>query len=41
MIEMETLLSVWIEDCNQKRIPLSPMTIKTKAFNLFETLKRK
>jgi hypothetical protein len=39
--EMETLLSVWIEHCNQERIPLSQMTIKTKALNLSETLKRK
>jgi transposase-like protein len=37
MIEMETLLSVWIEDCNQKRILLSQMTIKAKALNSFET----
>jgi predicted transcriptional regulator len=41
MIEMETLLSVWMKDCNQKRIALRQMTVKTKAFNLFETLKRK
>jgi hypothetical protein len=41
MTEMKTLLSVLAEYCGQKRIPLSQMTIKTEALNLFETLKRK
>ncbi|KAK9752341.1 hypothetical protein QE152_g4263 [Popillia japonica] len=41
MIEMERLLLVWIEDCNQKRIHISLMTIKAKAINLFEGLKEK
>lgn len=30
IIEMEALLSTWIENCIQKRISLSQMTIKQK-----------
>ena len=41
MIEMERLLSIWLEDCNQKRIPLSQMTIKTKALSLFKAVQEK
>jgi transposase-like protein len=37
MIEMETLLSVGIEDFNQERIPLNQMTIKTKALIFYLT----
>ncbi|CAI9715745.1 transposable element-derived 1-like [Octopus vulgaris] len=40
MIEMEHLLSLWIEDCNLKQIPLNTMTIKMKALNIFSAIKR-
>ena len=40
MVEMEHLLSIWIEDCNQKRrqklINLCQNSIKAKALSLFE-----
>ena len=32
---MEKLLTIWIEDETQKRIPLSTMTIMAKAKGLF------
>lgn len=34
MIEMESLLAVWIEDCNQKYVSLSRAAIQTKASSL-------
>ncbi|KAK9728838.1 CENP-B N-terminal DNA-binding domain [Popillia japonica] len=41
VIEMEGLLLVWIDDCNQKRISISLMAIKAKAISLFGCLKEK
>ena len=38
---MEKLLMTWIEDQTQKCIPLSTMTIMTKAKSLFAMLKEK
>lgn len=39
MINMERLLGIWIEDLNQKRIPLSQMEIQAKALSIFKDLK--
>ena len=36
---MESLLLIWIEDKNQRRLPLSQLIITNKAKSLFETLK--
>lgn len=36
---MERLLTVWIENCNKKRIPHSRAAIRTKALNLFKRAK--
>ncbi|XP_036598723.1 tigger transposable element-derived protein 1-like [Trichosurus vulpecula] len=41
ILEMEKLLTVWIESQNQKNIPLSLMAIQDKARSLFEDLKVK
>jgi hypothetical protein len=41
IIEIERLLAVWIEDCNQKLIPLRRAAIQTKALNLFKRVKEK
>ncbi|KAM6471896.1 uncharacterized protein PHA67_002618 isoform 2-T2 [Liasis olivaceus] len=41
MIETEHLLTEWIEDCNQKCIPLSRAAIQTKALSLFQRVKEK
>jgi hypothetical protein len=41
MTEIEHLLTVWIDDCNQKGIPLSRAAIQTKALNLFKRVKEK
>lgn len=38
MINMERLLSIWIEDLNQKRILLSQMEIQAKALSLYKDL---
>ncbi|XP_069611020.1 tigger transposable element-derived protein 1-like [Ranitomeya imitator] len=40
IIEMERLLVLWLEDQNQRRIPVSFMVIQAKAKRLFEALKR-
>ncbi|XP_068208095.1 tigger transposable element-derived protein 1-like [Palaemon carinicauda] len=40
IIEMEKLLVLWLEDQNQRRIPVSLMVIKEKAKRLFEALKK-
>ncbi|XP_069815138.1 tigger transposable element-derived protein 1-like [Dendropsophus ebraccatus] len=40
IIEMERLLVLWLEDQNQRRIPVSLMVIQEKARRLFEVLKR-
>lgn len=40
IIEMERLLVLWLEDQNQRRIPVSLMVIKEKAKRLFEALKK-
>jgi hypothetical protein len=40
MIEMEDLLIIWLEDCNQKRIPIDGNNIKIKALSLFSSLKK-
>ncbi|KAM4045427.1 tigger transposable element-derived protein 1-like [Anomaloglossus baeobatrachus] len=40
IIEMERLLVLWLEDKNQRRIPVSLMVIQEMARRLFETLKR-
>ncbi|KAG6927996.1 tigger transposable element derived 1 [Chelydra serpentina] len=37
---MEHLLSLWIEDQNQRNIPLSLLVIQTKAKSLYDNLKR-
>ena len=39
MENMEHLLMIWIEDCNQNRIPLSQMAIQEKAMSLFYKIK--
>lgn len=39
MTNMERLLSLWIEDLNQKRIPISQMEIQAKALSLYTDLK--
>ncbi|KFD46494.1 hypothetical protein M513_12636, partial [Trichuris suis] len=41
MIHMERLLAIWIEDCNQKRIPLDKAAIQAKAKNLFSAVQAK
>jgi hypothetical protein len=41
MRETERLLTVWIEDCNQKRIPLSRVAIRTRALNVFKRVKER
>ncbi|XP_069832253.1 tigger transposable element-derived protein 1-like [Dendropsophus ebraccatus] len=40
IIEMERLLVLWLEDQNQRCIPVSLMVIQEKARRLFEALKR-
>lgn len=39
IIEMERLLLLWLEDQNQRRMPVSLMLIQEKAKSLFEKLK--
>jgi CENP-B N-terminal DNA-binding domain/Tc5 transposase DNA-binding domain len=39
MNNMERLLMIWIEDCNQKRIPLSQAIIQNKAMRLYKAIK--
>ena len=39
--EMEKLLSVWLQDQHQHRVPLSLMLIQEKAKSLYEDLKKK
>jgi hypothetical protein len=41
VIEIERHLTVWIEVCNQKRLPLSRAAIRTKGLNLFKRAKGK
>ncbi|KFD54630.1 hypothetical protein M513_04575, partial [Trichuris suis] len=41
MAEMEQLLSMWIEDHQQRRIPLSLLLIQEKAKSLFRDLRKK
>ncbi|XP_021573038.1 tigger transposable element-derived protein 1 [Carlito syrichta] len=41
MEEMEKLLSVWMQDQHQRRVPLSLMLIQEKAKSLYEDLKKK
>lgn len=41
MTKMEALLYIWIEDCNQKGLPLSTENISIKALTIFNTLKQK
>lgn len=40
MENTERLLSVWIEDQNQRNVPISVFLIQEKARSLFEDLKR-
>ncbi|XP_004386991.1 tigger transposable element-derived protein 1-like [Trichechus manatus latirostris] len=40
MENMERLLSVWIEDQNQRNVPINVVLIQEKARSLFEDLKR-
>ena len=40
IIEMERLLVLWLEDQNQRRIPMSLMVIQEKAKRLFEALRK-
>lgn len=37
--KMETLLNLWMEDCNQKRIPLSTSILQAKSIKIFEYLR--
>ena len=39
IVEMERLLVLWLEEQNQRRIPVSLMVIQEKAKRLFEALK--
>ncbi|XP_066428508.1 tigger transposable element-derived protein 1-like [Eleutherodactylus coqui] len=39
--ELENLLSIWMDDCHQKRKPPSLMLIQEKALSLFEDVKTK
>ena len=39
--EMEKLLSVWMQDQHQHRVPLSLILIQEKAKNVYEDLKKK
>ena len=39
--KMEHLLTLWIDDLNQKRIPLTQRAIAAKARSLFEEIKQK
>ncbi|XP_068234250.1 putative CENPB DNA-binding domain-containing protein 1 [Palaemon carinicauda] len=39
--EMEKLLTIWLEDQQQRRIPLSLMLIQEKAKSIFEDVKAK
>ncbi|XP_019391383.1 PREDICTED: centrosomal protein of 89 kDa isoform X4 [Crocodylus porosus] len=41
MLEMEKLLSVWIEDTTQRRMPLSMLLIQKKAKSLYDDLQNK
>ena len=41
IIEMERLLVLWLEDQNQRRVPVSLMLIQAKAKKLFDALKEK
>ena len=41
MEEMEKLISVWMQDQHQCRVPLSLMLIQEKAKSLYEGLKKK
>ena len=41
MEEVEKLLSVWMQDQHQCRVPLSLMLIQEKAKSLYEDLKKK
>ncbi|XP_017778302.1 PREDICTED: uncharacterized protein LOC108563967 [Nicrophorus vespilloides] len=40
MVQMERLLYKWIEDLNQKGIPISQMDIRAKALSLYKDLQR-
>jgi hypothetical protein len=39
LVEVENLLITWLEDCNQKRIPIGTNNIMVKALSLFSSLK--
>jgi hypothetical protein len=39
LVEMKDLLITWLEDCNQKRIPIGTNNIMGKALSLFSSLK--
>ena len=41
MCEMERLLFIWIEDCNERNIPISVEIVQSKALSVFEMLKNK
>ena len=38
---MERLLFIWIEDCNERNIPISVEIVQSKALSVFEMLKNK
>jgi len=40
MVKMESLLSIWIENQNQRRMPLSKMIIQNKALSIFNDIKK-
>ena len=40
-MEMEKLLSVWLQDQHQRRAPLNIMLIQEKAKSLYEDVKKK
>jgi hypothetical protein len=39
LVEMDNLLIIWLEDCNQKLIPIGTNNIMVKALSLFSSLK--
>ncbi|CAG9806890.1 unnamed protein product [Chironomus riparius] len=41
MIKLESMLFIWIEDCNQKGLPLSMENISIKSKDIYKSLKEK
>lgn len=40
LVQMESLLSIWIENQNQRRMPLSKMVIQSKAVSIFNEIQK-